>query len=109
MEGKENKLLPPPTFTVVGGAGYLYAVGGAGYLYALGGEDYLYVVGGAVAGDQVFPFLLHRVPDLQVVGLHGAASVVGRAIPRQCQAGPPDVRRRRNLGGGVGFVWGWVR
>lgn len=52
---------------------------------------HLYVVGGAVAGHQVFPLRLHRVPDLQVVGLNGTASVVGRPVPGQSQTGPPDV------------------
>lgn len=54
-------------------------------------NTHLYVVGGAVAGHQVFPLLLHGVPDLQFIGLHGATSIVGRPVPRQRQAGPTDV------------------
>ena len=52
---------------------------------------HLHVVGGAVAGGQVLPLPAHRVPDLQVVGLDGAASIVGRAVPREREGGPAHV------------------
>lgn len=44
-------------------------------------NSHLYVVGGAVAGHHWLPLLLYRVPNLQVVGPHSTASIVGGPIP----------------------------
>lgn len=68
-------------------------------------EKVLDVVWGAVTGGEVIPCVVNRIPDLQVVGLDDAASVVSGAVPGEGERGLADVRGSRDAGWGIWIIW----
>lgn len=67
-------------------------------------EKVLDMVWGAVTGSEVIPCDVNGIPDLQVVGLDNASSIISGTIPGEDEWGPADVRGSRDAGWGIWLI-----